>query len=91
MEVRIDLTSSDEANFKIENMKITLNVTISDEAKGLLIEVSKSEEPSDYTVDIFDEEGESYMDELASQGLIESVEGEQFYLTRLGNEFLKSI
>ena len=66
-------------------MKVTLNINLSDAAERLLVEISSSEEPDDYSFDIFGPE----MDELNTNGLVDSIEGEQFYLSRLGEEYLK--
>lgn len=66
-------------------MKLTLDIEIDGTSEMLLKEISLSEEPDTYTFETDCEQ----MDELFSKGLISSIVSEQFYLTRLGVEYLK--
>lgn len=68
----------------ISPSELKIDITLSDKAEKLLTEISKSEEPSDYSFDIYGPE----MEELDKHGLIQSIVGEQFYLSNLGSAYL---
>ncbi len=71
--------------------KITVEIDLTDSQTDLLkrLDADNQDGFDDWACDHTDED-EDDMHVLCDQGLSESIEGEQFYITKLGKSFLKN-
>lgn len=70
--------------------KLTVELTLSKSQLNLLKKLKKGEEGFDDWACDHSEEEEEDMVELIEKGLAESILGELFYITKLGEKFLKN-
>ena len=66
-------------------MKIEIDINLTDEQEKVLLEVSLDEGYENLDID---GDKENILRELADIGVIETILGEQFYVTRIGREYL---